>query len=116
MRRSKKTLPAERVRELKKVAEKIDREESVVIKKKGRAVKARHDQLRDVAKVLKAERQRLGLSLNDVADRSGIAKANLSRLENDPHPNPTVDTLLRYAQALGRTIHIDLGPESSRAA
>lgn len=64
--------------------------------------------LRDIIQLLKAERQRLGLSLSEIGERSGIGKANLSRLENDQDPNPTMDTLLRYADALGRAIHITL--------
>jgi DNA-binding XRE family transcriptional regulator len=116
MKRSPRSLPPERVRELEREARRIDQDEAEAIRRKGRAIKARHDQLRNVAKILKAERERLGLSLAQVAERSGIAKANLSRLENDPHPNPTIDTLLRYADAIGSRIEIRLGPGSSNAA
>lgn len=119
-RRSSKKLPADQVRRLKREAERIDREEREAIREKGRAIQARHERLRDIVQVLKAERQRLGLSLAEVGDRSGIGKANLSRLENDPDPNPTMDTLLRYAEALGRAIHIALSeaepPNPRRAA
>jgi DNA-binding Xre family transcriptional regulator len=113
-------LPAEQVRRLKRDAERIDREERDAIKRKGRAVKSRHDRLRDIVQVLKAERQRRGLSLAEIGERAGIGKSNLSRLENDPDPNPTVDTLLRYAEALGCTIRIALSetdpPNRRRAA
>jgi len=102
------TLKPEEVRRLKREAERIDREERDAIKRRGRAIKARHEHLRDIVAALKAERQRLGLSLAEVGERSGIGKANLSRLENDANPNPTVNTLLRYAEALGRTIRIDI--------
>jgi transcriptional regulator with XRE-family HTH domain len=44
------------------------------------------------------------LSLADVAERSGIDKAALSRLENGVHDNPTVETLARYAAALGKKL------------
>ena len=120
MRRSSKVLPPEQIRRLKREAERIDREERDAIRRRGRAVKARHERLRDIVQVLKAERQRLGLSLAEIGERSGIGKANLSRLENDPYPNPTVDTLLRYADALGCTIRIALSepdpPKRRRAA
>jgi DNA-binding XRE family transcriptional regulator len=53
---------------------------------------------------LKKAREAAGLSLADVADRSGIDKAALSRLENGIHDNPTVETLLRYAAALGKKL------------
>ncbi len=108
IRRSSKKLPSRRVRELKRLAEQIDRDEGESIRRRGRAVRARHDALRDIVQLLKAERQRLGLSLTDVGERSGIGKANLSRLENDPDPNPTIDTLMRYADALNKEIRIDI--------
>ncbi len=53
---------------------------------------------------LRRERERLGLSLNDVAERAKINKAALSRLENGQHENPTVNTLARYARALGKSL------------
>ncbi|MCC6907949.1 MAG: helix-turn-helix transcriptional regulator [Phycisphaerales bacterium] len=108
IRRSSKKLPSHRVRELNRLAEQIDRDEGDSIRRRGRAVRARHDALRDIVQLLKAERQRLGLSLTDVGERSGIGKANLSRLENDPDPNPTIDTLMRYADALNKEIRIDI--------
>lgn len=53
---------------------------------------------------LKKAREAAGLSLADVAEKSGIDKAALSRLENGIHDNPTVETLLRYAAALGKKL------------
>ena len=50
---------------------------------------------------LKAARTSASLSLADVAEKSGIDKAALSRLENGVHDNPTVETLMRYATAIG---------------
>ena len=51
---------------------------------------------------LKRERQRCGLSLADVARRSGLDRAVVSRLENGKQDNPTVATLMRYAAAVGK--------------
>ena len=73
---------------------------------------------------LRGERERLGLSLNDVAERAEIDKGALSRLENGQQLNPTVNTLARYAQALGKCLtwgladstedpHVD-GPDVNR--
>ncbi len=53
---------------------------------------------------LKAERERRGLSLSDVSERSGIDPAAISRLENGKQANPTIDTILRYADALGKEL------------
>jgi predicted transcriptional regulator len=41
---------------------------------------------------LRQRREEAGLSLTDVAERSGIDKASLSRLENGWYPNPTLNT------------------------
>jgi transcriptional regulator with XRE-family HTH domain len=56
------------------------------------------------------------MSVAAVARKTGIAKPNLSRLacgepsrtENSEHTAPTLDTLERYARAVGMTIQIEL--------
>jgi transcriptional regulator with XRE-family HTH domain len=50
------------------------------------------------------ERERLGLSLSDVAKLAGIDKAALSRLEIGLQVNPTINTLARYVRALGKRL------------
>jgi DNA-binding XRE family transcriptional regulator len=75
----------------------------------------RYLELRLALESLKKAREAAGLSLADVAERSGIDKAALSRLENGVHDNPTVDTLMRYAAALGKKLVWtlqDLAPSS----
>ena len=59
----------------------------------------------DVQKALQAlkrERERSGLTIGDVAERSGLDRAVVSRLENGKQDNPTVATLMRYAAAVGK--------------
>jgi DNA-binding XRE family transcriptional regulator len=51
---------------------------------------------------LKRERQRCGLTIGEVARRSGLDRAVVSRLENGKQDNPTVATLMRYAAAVGK--------------
>ena len=58
--------------------------------------------LRQVLSALRAERERQGLSLQDIYERSGIDRAALSRLENNEDANPTLTTLERYAEAIGK--------------
>jgi len=60
--------------------------------------------VREAMKALKRERQAQGLSLSDVEKRTGIGRAALSRLENETELNPTVVTLTRYAEALGKEV------------
>ncbi len=57
---------------------------------------------------LRRHREQAGLSLGDVAERAGIDKASLSRLENGWYPNPTLNTLARYARAIGKRLVLDL--------
>ncbi len=73
---------------------------------KGRAARIRHDALLNAMKLLHDARVSKGMSLADVARLSGIDKARLSKLENDPHPNPTLDTLTRIAAALQSELSI----------
>jgi transcriptional regulator with XRE-family HTH domain len=50
---------------------------------------------------LRQQRERQGLTLEDVSQRSGIDKASLSRLETGKQPNPTLFTILQYLDAIG---------------
>jgi len=81
---------------------------------RARAKKHQLVELRHAIVLLKQEREAIGLSLTDVAQRSGIDKSRLSKLENDLCPNPTLETLTRIAQALGVTLTI--GVSHSRQA
>ena len=51
---------------------------------------------------LRAERDRQGLSLADIGERTQIDKATLSKLETGKTANPTYFTLRTYARALGK--------------
>lgn len=59
---------------------------------------------------LKAARLGAGLTLDDISRRSGLAIAQISRLESGRNPNPTFETLARYADALGMTLGVSLTP------
>ena len=50
------------------------------------------------------------MSLEELALRSRIDKAALSRLEGGKQSNPTVATLLRYARALDMRLNFSLEP------
>lgn len=69
--------------------------------------------LRQLLGALQAERQRQGLSLADIHERTGIDRAALSRLENNEEANPTLATLERYASAVGKHVIVFLS-EASR--
>jgi DNA-binding XRE family transcriptional regulator len=69
----------------------------------------RLQRLNEAVQALRRERKAQGLSLADMERRCGITRAALSRLENDPHPNPTIQTLMRIAAALGVELTIGVG-------
>ena len=72
----------------------------------GRELMSERRELSATVSELKAIREDLGVSLTELAERTGMTIGNLSRLENMDGPNPTIETLHRYARALGRRIEI----------
>jgi len=54
---------------------------------------------------LKAWRESQGISLRALEESSGIPRGNLSRIENHEH-NPTLGTLQKYAEALGKSVRV----------
>lgn len=87
-------------------------------RKRHAARRAESAALRDVMQLLRAERDRQGLSLADMRERTGMERSSLSKLENDSDANPTLSTVCRYAEALGVRIEIRLAeaPEMATAA
>ena len=75
----------------------------------------RKSALRETLQLLKESRQAQGITLPELARRTGIGKGALSRLENDPAPNPTLRTLYRYAEAINREIVVQLKAPASSA-
>jgi ribosome-binding protein aMBF1 (putative translation factor) len=57
---------------------------------------------------LKAAREAQGLSLADLTERTGMDCSALSRLETGQRTNPTIDTLVRYAEAVGKRLVVKL--------
>lgn len=64
-------------------------------------------ELLELVSALKKVREASQLSLADVAERSGIDKSAISRLENG-RGNPTFSTLLRLAGSVGKRIRFVL--------
>jgi DNA-binding XRE family transcriptional regulator len=58
-------------------------------------------ELRSAVAALKAARESAGLTLAEVAAKTGLALETLSRLETGAATNPTWQTLGRYAIAVG---------------
>jgi predicted transcriptional regulator len=66
------------------------------------------DQLGELLKQLKAAREAKGLSLADLTEMTGMDRSALSKLETGQRTNPTVDTLVRYAEAVGKRLVVSL--------
>jgi ribosome-binding protein aMBF1 (putative translation factor) len=66
--------------------------------------------LLDMLAALRRERERQGLSLTDVMERSRIDRATVNKLENGKIPNPTYSTVKAYAKALGMRVAWTLEP------
>lgn len=66
------------------------------------------DQVRQLCDELKSARREKGLSLADLTELTGMDRAALSKLETGQRTNPTIDTLVRYAQAVGRRLVVKL--------
>jgi transcriptional regulator with XRE-family HTH domain len=64
----------------------------------------------EVARILRSEREKRGLSMNQVAERAGLSQQMISYVEREMR-NPTLETLLRIAAA----IQIDLPAVIRRA-
>jgi transcriptional regulator with XRE-family HTH domain len=71
---------------------------------------------KQVAADLKRAREAAGLSLSQVAAQSDVDKATLSRLESGKQLNPTLETLVRYAEAVDRRLCLTLAPRDDGGA
>ncbi len=66
------------------------------------------DQLQDLLVHLKAAREAKGLSLSQMMELTGMDSSALSKLETGQRANPTVETLVRYAEAVGKRLVVSL--------
>jgi DNA-binding XRE family transcriptional regulator len=66
------------------------------------------DQLADLIHELKAAREEKGLSLSDMTRLTGMDRSALSKLETGQRLNPTIETLVRYADAVGKRLVVSL--------
>ena len=62
----------------------------------------------DLLLQLKAAREAKGLSLSDLMELIWMDRSALSKLETGQRANPTVETLVRYAEAVGKRLVVTL--------
>jgi predicted transcriptional regulator len=104
--RNRRLVPEEAA-EYEEVREQVDGELPELIARH-RARTTTLDELQDLLAQLKATREAQGLSLADVTRLTGMDRSALSKLETGRRPNPTVDTLVRYAEAMGKRLCVTL--------
>ena len=106
--RDRKLTPVEAAK-YRKIREEIESEKPEIISKAQQARReARRKQLTTVMQSLKAARKTKGLSLTDIYQKTGIDRSALSKLENVANENPTIETLLRYAEIVGKRLDIQV--------
>ena len=66
------------------------------------------DELEALFQQLKAAREERGLSLSELTQLTGMDRSALSKLETGRRPNPTIETLVRYAEAVGKRLVVTL--------
>jgi transcriptional regulator with XRE-family HTH domain len=71
-----------------------------------------YSEMRPFVEGIKKAREAARLTLAEVSRRCGIDQPALSRLENGHNKNPTLDTLWRYAAAVG--LRLVLTTEATR--
>ncbi len=74
------------------------------------ALAASSDQLdiHSLVQSLRQERERLGLSLDEVAKRTGWNPQMVARLENDEETVSSLDMLTKWANAFGKKLRLDI--------
>ena len=89
------------------VREKIDRELPDLLERHEERMTA-FGQFQSLVVQLKAAREKMGLSLSDLTARTGMDRSALSKLETGQRANPTIETLVRYADAVGKKLVVSL--------
>ena len=69
---------------------------------------ASFDQIQTMVEQLKAAREAKGFSLADISECTSLDCSAISELETGQIANPTIGTLVRYADAVGKRLVVSL--------
>ncbi len=103
----KRRLTAEEASKYQKIREQVAQELPEIFARIHRRMAAL-DELQELLRQLKTAREAKGLSLADMTELIGIDRSALSKLESGQRTNPTVETLVRYAEAVGKRLIVSL--------
>src|SRR5436309_400552 len=106
MTRDRRLTPEEAAK-YRQVREQVDQEPPDLIARHHER-RAAFDPLEELLKQLKTAREEQGLSLADMTRLTGMDRSALSKLENGQRHNPTIKTLVRYAEAVGKRLVVSL--------
>jgi len=100
-------LTPEEAAKYRKVREQVEAELPELVSRHHERTQA-FESLEALLPQLKSAREASGLSLTDMTERTGMDRSALSRLETGQRPNPTIETLVRYAEAVGKRLVVAL--------
>ena len=89
---------------LDKALKKLDINESQ--KTDEEILKNEYDITAEISELVQTLRNEAGLSQKQLSEKTGIAQANISKIENG-HYIPSIDILKRIADALGKRLIVD---------
>ncbi len=107
-------LTSEEAAKYKTVREQVETELPELIERHHERM-ATLDEVQTLVVQLKAAREAKGLSLADMQDLTGMDRSALSKLETGQRVNPTMETLVRYAEAVGSRDSGRLSPRHPRS-
>jgi DNA-binding XRE family transcriptional regulator len=100
-------LTAEEAAKYRKVREQVEAELPELLSLHHQRQQA-FEALESLLPELRSAREARGLSLADMTKRTGMDRSALSKLETGQRPNPTFETLVRYAEAVGKRLVVAL--------
>lgn len=98
----------------KKANEKISKK--VMANPETKAIYERKHREIEIALLMREAREKARLTQNDVAERMHTTRSAIARLESlgTGRHSPSIETLLKYAQALGYTVNIKLVADKNK--
>lgn len=104
-------LTPEEAAKYRKIREQIEQEKPEI----NARIRAHMVEVTDLAKIfseLRKVREQQGMSLTDLQDKTGIDRASLSKLETGQRANFTLETVVRYAEAVGKHVQFVLSEKA----
>jgi DNA-binding XRE family transcriptional regulator len=106
LRRDRRLTPGEAAK-YNSIRAQVDADRSVLLQQLNA-----EEAIRILLAELRTAREQAGLSLADIHDRTGMDRSALSKLETGGRDNPTLQTLIRYADALGKSLLVQVVDKS----